>query len=322
MSDRDSDIAAFLDGAGWSAATREPLAGDASARRYDRLRQAGETAVLMDAALDPSGTLAFVRLSDWLCAQGFSAPRVLAAAPATGLLLLEDLGDDLFARVLSRNPDLSERLYSAAIDMLAALQQRPPPPGLPVWNAATLGALTDPFVTAFAPRAGIDPARAAAVPGAVSALAAELLGAQRVACLRDVHAENLIWLPARPGLAAVGLLDFQDAFLGHPAYDAVSLLFDARRDLPDGLPDRMLDRFAAATGAEAESLRAAAALLTAQRNLRILGIFSRLAEAGKPGYLRHAPRVLGHLRRALRHPALAQLSRALGDRPEGLHTDA
>ena len=168
------------------------------------------------------------------------------------------------------------------------------------------------------PCAGIAASRAEAVPAAVTALAGTLLPRRAVTCLRDVHAENLIWLPGRPGLAAVGLLDFQDAFLGPPAYDLVSLLADARRDLAPGLAPRMLARFAAAPGAEPERLAAEAALLTAQRNLRILGVFARLAEGGKPGYLRFVPRVLGHVRAALAHPALSPLADVLGPLPEGL----
>ena len=322
MSDRAARIAAFLAHAGWGAATRTPLAGDASTRRYARLAQGDARAVLMDAGDDAAGTTAFLDLALWLTDRGFSAPCVLAAAPADGLLLLEDLGDDLFARVLDRDADAAERLYSAAIDTLAALQRTEPPHGLPAWDAAQLGALTGPFVAAFAPRAGIDPARAAAVPAAVTALAANLLDPPQVICLRDVHAENLIWLPQRTGPAMVGLLDFQDAFLGHPAYDVVSLLQDARRDLPPGLGDRMMARFAAATGARPDRLATAAALLSAQRNLRILGVFARLADAGKPGYLRFVPRVLGHLRAALAHPDLASLAKALGPLPEGAAIDA
>lgn len=314
------EIAAFLAASGWGGAASAPLAGDASSRRYARLGRGGDSAVLMDARDDAEGTARFARLAQWLCSAGFSAPRVLAEAP--GLLLLEDLGDDLFARVLDRAPETEDRLYSAAIDTLAALRRVPPPPGLPVWDAARLGALTEPFVARYAPGAGLDPARAGAVPAAVAALAERLLPAARVTCLRDVHAENLIWLPGRSGAAAVGLLDFQDAFLGPPAYDVISLLFDARRDLAPGLAERMLARFAAATGADPAQLSAEAALLSAQRNLRILGVFATLAEAGKPGYLRFVPRVTGHLRAALAHPALAPLAAAVGPLPDRIAADA
>lgn len=315
-----ADLAAFLDAAGWGAARSTPLAGDASARRYARLVLGDRSAVLMDARGDPDGTARFAQLAHWLRAAGLAAPEVLAEAP--GALLLEDLGDELFARVIARDPAAEEPLYAAALDMLAALQRLAPPPGLPAWDAALLGRLTDPFVTDFAPAAGIDPARAAAVPAAVTAAAATLLGPATVVCLRDVHAENLIRLPGRSGLAAVGLLDFQDAFLGWPAYDVISLLQDARRDLAPGLAPRMLARFADLTGADPGRLAAEAALLTAQRNLRILGVFARLAAAGKPGYLRFVPRVLGHLRAALADPALAELAAALGPLPEGMRADA
>lgn len=316
MAERDI----FLAAAGWGGARCVPLAGDASTRRYARLACGDGSAVLMEAPDDAEGTARFARLARWLCGAGFSAPRILAEAP--GLLLLEDLGDDLYARVLDRGPAAENRLYSAAIDALAALQRVPPPPGLPLWDAGRLGALTEPFVTRFAPQAGLDPARAGAVPETVAALAGRLLTDRRVTCLRDVHAENLIWLPERGGLAAVGLLDFQDAFLGPPAYDAVSLLRDARRDLSPGLADRMLARFAQATGADPAQLSGEAALLTAQRNLRILGVFAALAEAGKPGYQRFVPRVIGHLRTALCDPALAPLAQLLGPLPDRSAADA
>lgn len=317
MPDRAAAIAAFVAAAGWGDATARPLAGDASARRYLRLSRVGQTAILMDAAGDAAGTARFAALAGWLTGAGLSAPQVLADAAGDGLLLLEDLGDDLFARLLDRAPEAEERLYSATIDLLAVLHRLPPPPDLPVWDAARLGELTEPFVTDFAPLAGVGAARAAAVPGLVADLARALLAPPRVACLRDVHAENLIWLPARPGVTAVGLLDFQDAFLGDPAYDLASLLFDARRDLAPGLAERMTARFAAATGADPAALATALALLSAQRNLRILGVFARLAGAGgKPGYLRFVPRVLWHLRGALAHPALGPLAGALGPLPD------
>jgi hypothetical protein len=135
-----------------------------------------------------------------------------------------------------------------------------------------------------------------------------------VLALRDFHAENLVWLPDRAGVARVGLLDFQDAEAGHPAYDLVSLLKDARRDLAPGLEQEMIDRFLSRTGCDPERFAAAYAALGAQRNLRILGVFARLSmHFGKPHYVDLIPRVWAHLTASLRHPALAPLARRVAD---------
>jgi aminoglycoside/choline kinase family phosphotransferase len=134
--------------------------------------------------------------------------------------------------------------------------------------------------------------------------------ARVAAVLRDYHAENLIWLPARRGHARVGMLDFQDMLVGHPAYDLVSLLEDARRDIPPELRAAMLARYLDRSGADPAAFDAAAHVLAAQRNLKILGLFTRLCRRdGKPRYLAYLPRVWAHLRRDLAHPALADLDR-------------
>ncbi len=183
-----------------------------------------------------------------------------------------------------------------------------PPPGLPpiptrIW--ATLVAIT---AQVYAPAFGGQPDAAAGLSALVTKAADRLLEPPSVACLRDYHAENLIWLPGRKGPTRVGLLDFQDAFLGHPAYDLVSLLQDARRDVAPQVEAQMIARFCARTGHETARFSAAYALLGAQRNLRILGVFTRLAlQAGKPQYLALIPRVWGHVTRNLAHPELAAL---------------
>jgi len=312
MPDRATVIAGFLDRAGWGAARRAMLAGDASNRRYERLSGGpdGTSAVLMDA--DPEtgeDVRPFLAIARHLSGLGLSAPAVIASAPTHGLLLLEDLGDDLFARVAAREPAREEELYAAAVDLLAELHRAAPPPGLACYDAATMADL------ACLPFEWYVPAAGQAVPeNEIRAFRAELetlLAAHAspsVLVLRDFHAENLIWLPARRGTARVGLLDFQDARVGHPAYDLVSLLEDARRDVSGDLQTRMRARYLAATGTDPDAFARAYAPLGAQRNLRIVGVFARLClRDGKPGYLPMLPRVWDHLMRDLAHPDLAGL---------------
>lgn len=304
---RASAMEHLLRSAGWAGAHRTPLAGDASARRYLRLSRPQGTAVLMDAppgqADDPA---AFVRIARHLSAIGLSPPRVLAQDLAAGFVLLEDLGDGVFARLCAADPGREPGLYAAAVDMLVHLQRHPAPPGLPDASAADWA---EAAMLALSHYAG-DPGGAARAE--LSAALAEALrnhaDGPRCMILRDCHAENLIWLPDRAGVARVGLLDFQLAQMGQPGYDLVSLLQDARRDLAPGLEAAMRTRFADLTGA-GEGFGAAYATLGAQRALRILGIFARLCtEAGKPGYLALVPRVWGHLQVCLSHPALAALA--------------
>lgn len=293
----------FLAAAGWGAAARRPLAGDASARRYERLtRPDGARAILMILP-EGEGPGAFPRIARHLAARGLSAPAILAEAD--GFLLLEDLGDDLLARRIAAAPEEEASLYAAAVDLLPRLQAAPAPEGLTRLDPPRLGALTAPLFEWYAPDAAGDAAR---VAGVVADLAERLLPGPLVFAHRDYHAENLLWLPDRAGDARVGLLDFQDAVLAHPAYDLVSLLRDARRYVSAPVQAAMMRRAAGALGAGQAEFAAAAALLAVQRNLRILGIFARLAaQDGKRGYLALMPRVWGYLQGDLAHPALAPL---------------
>ena len=311
MADRAAQAAVFLATAGWADAGRLPL--DASPRRYERLRLGSEARVLMDA--DPArgeDVAAFTRVGRWLLANGFSAPVIHAEDPALGFLLLEDLGDALLARLVEANPACTEPLYAEAAAMLVALHKVSPPDWLPGYDPAHLAdlvALTADWYLRLLGRAAVDPA---GLVSATSEAARRLLSGPKVLCLRDCHAENLLWLPERDGVARVGLLDFQDAFLGHPAYDLVSLLQDARRDLAPEIEAAAIADFCFAAGADPQPFAAAYAFLGAQRSLRILGIFARLAlRDGKPQYLAHIPRLWSYLRRDLAHPALADLARAV-----------
>lgn len=303
----------FLKAAGWAAAVRGPLAGDASNRRYERLWRAGQTAVLMDAPPDKGEDVRpFVRIARHLSGLGLSAPQILAEDAGHGFLLLEDLGDALFARVLRDDPAQERVLYPAAAEVLAALHAHPAPEGLADYrpDMPGLGALAIDWYAV----GGQMLVRPFVRDGLVDALAEALDRlapvARPVLVQRDYHAENLIWLPGRDGAARVGLLDFQDARAGHPAYDLVSVVEDARRDVSDAARDACIQRYLDLTGFEEQALSAAMAALGAQRNLRILGVFARLSmHYGKPGYVDLIPRVWGHLRRDLAHPGLAGVAK-------------
>ena len=304
MAEREAQIAGFLQASGWGGAAARPLAGDASARRYLRLRLGDRGAVLMDAPPASGEDIRpFLRIGAHLRGLGLSAPEVLAADPALGLALIEDLGDGLYARLAEADPAAEPPLYAAAADLLAALHDHPPPAELPAYAGPILGAQAALVVESYAPR----PEAAEDLAAAVTEACDRLAPGASVLMLRDFHAENLFWLPARAGVARVGLIDFQDAMAGHPAYDLVSLLQDARRDVAPETARATAARYAAATGETPEALAAAMAALGALRQLRILGVFARLAARGRPEYLRFQPRVWRHLQAALAHPDLADL---------------
>ncbi|MEM0944032.1 MAG: phosphotransferase, partial [Pseudomonadota bacterium] len=288
-------------------------AGDASNRRYLRLPPAQ---VVMDAPPDRGEDVApFLAVTDWLRDRGFAAPEIYAADPARGFLVLEDLGDDLFARVVAANPAAETELYGAAINLLAALHTHPAPATmgehpLQPYDAAVLLREARLALEWYAPGVGapLGAEDLAAFDRLIAETCAPIANARDIIVLRDYHAENLLWLPAREGVAQVGLLDYQDALAGHRAYDLVSLLEDARRATSPALQEAMIARYLAASGVAESPFRAAYAILGAQRNLKIIGIFARLClRDGKDRYPALIPRVWGHLMGDLAHPALAGL---------------
>ncbi len=292
---------AFLARAGWGDAQVLPLAGDASFRRYFRVAEPGRSAVLMDAPPDKEDSRPFLAVARHLNRLGFAAPIALAVDLDAGLVLLEDFGNARVNPVLAADPAQEEAIYEAAIDLLVALH-RHPPCDVPPYDEAVLlrevALLTDWYL-----EGGVYNLYTGAWSRVFAA--SGVAESRNVLVLRDYHADNLMLLD-RPGLQRLGLLDFQDALAGHPAYDLVSLLQDARRDVDPGLEERMIERYLAATGLDRDSFRAAYEVLGAQRNTKILGIFSRLAKRdGKTHYLDMQPRVAGYLRRNLAHPALA-----------------
>lgn len=315
MTDRAALSAAFLHHAGWGSASRCFLAGDASERSYDRLSRDGQSAVLMDAPpARGDDTATFVAIARHLAALGLSPPAIFAEDHVNGFLLLEDLGDDLFARLLSADPGRELALYTSAADVLVILQRQPAPPGLPDLSAADWADAAAFALDWYAFAAtGTAPDRTAFV-SVLSDLMARHADGRRVMILRDYHAENLLWLPARHGAARVGLLDFQLAQMGQPGYDLVSLLQDARRDVDPQTESRVIAHFCAATGTDPAAFATSYATLGAQRALRILGIFARLClVSGKPAYLTLIPRVWNQLQRNLSHPALGPLAAVCRD---------
>ncbi len=312
---RPALLTAFLDGTKWADRPPVPLAGDASNRRYLRTTGPdGDPVVIMDAPPEKGeDTTPFVDATNRLRQRGLSAPEILAADTDSGFLVLEDLGDDLFARVLAESRADETLLYSAAVDVLVELQRDPSAAdGLPPYdqktclNEALL--ITEWYLPGLGQPADMTDSATEELRQLFLPLLADILPAAPVCVLRDYHAENLLWLPERTGLARVGLLDYQDALAGHPAYDLVSLLEDARRDTAPELQQAMLTRHIASSGADETDFRRSFALLGAQRNLKILGIFARLAQRdGKPAYIEHMPRVWAHLQNDLGHPDLAGL---------------
>lgn len=317
---RTNAMMRFLAQSGWDGAELEPLAGDASARRYLRLYDATRRAILMDAPPESCGPqTAFTRMTGWLRDHGYSAPEILAASPDQGFLLLEDLGDQLLADTLAADPTQEPAAYRALTEFLVDLHRQSPPAGLQVLDSTTMGDMVGLAADWYARAAqGLPPADAtpgaARLAKATAAAHARLATAPPALALRDFHAENIVLLPPRHGPARLGLLDYQDAVLAHPAYDLVSALQDARRDVSPAIETAERARYAALTGADPEAFAAAYALVGAQRNLRIMGVFTRLClTRAKPGYVALLPRVWGYVQHNLAHPALADLAAAVGD---------
>ncbi len=349
---REDLIDAFLARSGWGEAARARLAGDASTRSYDRLKGPRGRAVLMNAppaaeapACPPGASESerralgynalarlagpdprpFAAMAAFLKTHGFSAPEIYAADFANGLLLMEDLGDRVFTRAIPEGAG-EEVLYEAAIDTLAALHEVRTPERLPLAQGGDVPLLPyDDVALCEEVRLLTDWYLPACTGKETSAELTEeflslwrealhLLGpADDVVVLRDFHADNLLWLPDRAGVARVGLLDFQDALKGHRAYDLVSLLEDARRDVAPALAQRMIAHYARRAMAANPAFDLAAfelayALLGLQRNTKILGIFARLWKRdGKAQYPSYMPRVWRHVERNLAHPAAAGL---------------
>jgi N-acetylmuramate 1-kinase len=344
----------FLHRTGWGDAEVTPLPGDASTRHYARLTSGGKRALLMDqpqgaestpapehaseserqalgynalARLAGADTSRFQAVAEHLRGRGLAAPQIHAADHPSGFVILEDFGDRLFADVLADGAS-EEELYKAAADVLAELHAAPAPAYLAsdmplyAYDEAALLAETDLLTEWFLPLALGRPATKAerAEHRALWRAALDIIADhERVLVHRDFHAQNLLWMPERDGLGRVGLIDFQDAVAGSRAYDLISLTEDARRDVSPALAEITAAHYLAAMKAHGTPLdktrfRTEMAVMAAQRNAKIVGIFARLYKRdAKPRYLALLPRVWSHLERDLAHSALAGL-RAWYDR--------
>jgi aminoglycoside/choline kinase family phosphotransferase len=354
MSERQTAMKEFLARSGWGTASVTPLPNDASTRRYARLALSDRKAMLMDQPQGAEGAVAppgaseevrrtlgynavarlagadcarFVAAAAWLRAHGLAAPDIYAADHANGFVILEDLGDALFAEVLADGGD-EKKLYQAAVEVLAKIHANDAPAALssdkPLFDfdQTALVAETDLLPEWFLPLALGRKATSEEVTEHRELWRTALAGigtGRRVFVHRDYHAENLLWLPEREGIARVGLIDFQDAVAGSPAYDLISLTEDARRDVSPETAEAATAHYLEAMQAQGTPLdetgfRREMAVMAAQRNAKIVGIFARLYKRdGRARYLAFLPRVWGYLERDLAHPALADL-RAWYDR--------
>lgn len=295
---------AFLAAHGWGGAEILPLAGDASFRRYFRVVDGDRRAVLMDAPPPEEDPRPFIAVAEFLCGQGLNAPTIFARDLERGLLLIEDFGDVRLRETVDAARHREAEYYAGLTDLLVHLHARPPMAGLPVHGLEQWLDEAMLFSDWYCPALGLEVDRDAfRAAWEAALLPVETDGLPRVTVLRDFHAENIMLVEGQEGAQHYGLLDFQDALVGHPAYDLASVLEDARRDVTPAVEAAMLARYQGTTGTDIENAYWA---LAAQRNTRILGVFVRLWKRdGKPGYRQFQPRMWGLLERDLAHPALA-----------------
>lgn len=343
---RHAAIEQFLSQAGWQSANRAAISGDASSRSYTRLHLNEKTAILMNtppaeetASCPPNATPderfalgynaiarlagpnlhAFISISKTLREAGLSAPEIFNADTDEGLAIIEDLGDNLFVNAVTSQTD-EITLYQNAIDALIQLRDMSPSPPMTAdfqmlhYDETAMLAEVSLLTDWYWPHArGSRPS--AAIVSEYQKIWKTLLSSltpPRAIVLRDFHAENLLWIPSRQGVARVGIIDFQDGLIGHYGYDLVSLLEDARRDVTPALASKMLDYYCKKAKLFADfdesRLRGEFAILGAQRNAKILGIFARLINRDKKDrYQEFIPRVQSYFRNNLDHPDLRHL---------------
>lgn len=313
MTDRSDLIQSFICDLGWSGAEQTPLASDCSNRKYIRLENGpdGTCAMLMDAPPEKGeDTRPFIKIADHLLDIGLSAPRIFARDETNGILLIEDLGHDIYAPIVELDPSLEEPLYIAATDALIALHSAPLPKDVPDYGSSTMIQTAELGLNWYVKGANdsVEEDLRAALNSALTESFSKITSTRPVLVLRDYHAENLLWLPERRGVARVGQLDFQDAATGLPAYDLMSLGRDVRRDVRPDLSALMLDHYAAETGFDRDALDLMAALCSAQRNLRVLGVFARMSmHFARPAYIDLLSRTWDNLMIDLSHPELGAL---------------
>lgn len=296
----------FLARVGWANARIEPLAGDASFRRYFRVFVGDRRAVLMDAPPPHEDPRPFIAIARHLTDTGFAAPEILAEDLAAGLVLIEDFGDARMRELVDAGDVDETNTYAATVALLAELHRHPAAP-VPPYSREVLHREAALFTEWYCPAVGLD-VDVAGYTAACDKAFDRIDDVTPVTVLRDYHAENIMLRDGLTGHAHLGLLDFQDALAGHPAYDLVSMLQDARRTVPEGVETAMLVEYQKRANPGPAFLDSYA-ILGAQRNAKIVGIFTRLWKRdGKPRYLDFMPRVWAYLERDLAHPALAEVS--------------
>ena len=347
--DREEARAAFLKEAGWDTATRAPIAGDASTRTYVRLDRNGMSAILMDwppgaDAAPPPGQkpysqvahLAedcrpFIAVGTYLRNLNLSAPEIYAQDADRGFLLLEDLGAEVLGPIIDQGKASDgtslEEIYHLAIDVILTVQANGAPAALPVGDGtshnvpafddsvyrAEIDMIPDWYFPVVRERElGVE--ERAGYHALWTGLRPVIDAGPQTLFLRDFHSPNILWLSDRQGPARIGLIDYQDALIGSRAYDIVSLLQDARRDVPRARESALLAYYvtrASATlqGFDEQEFRASYAVLGAERALRLIGLWPRLLKRdNKPHYMAHMPRTIDYLDRNLAHPALGALA--------------
>ena len=298
------DLNEFLNGCGWDKAAVNPLPGDASFRRYFRVNdESGRKAILMDAPPPHEDPQPFIDVAEYLAGKGFRAPKIYAKNPDRGLVLLEDFGDQRMREHLDTHPSDERRIYSQAIDTIIELS-RTECANLPPYDEDAYMREVRLLTDWYMPMMKLDFDQLE-FDNIWRQSLAPISKSQSVTVLRDYHAENIMLLDD----GDQGLIDFQDALIGHPAYDLVSLLQDARREVSIELETAMLDYYVM-KAQPPEDFHHHYALIGAQRNTKIIGIFTRLWKRdGKLRYLDFLPRMWALLERDLKHPKLTSLKR-------------
>ena len=332
--ERENDLTLFLKKHGWALAERIQIAGDASSRRYEKLTYKGESIILMDWLPDSNdygkeyrisvsladSTSSFVAVADILNRFGLSSPKCFAHDSEKGFLLLEDFGQDTMTRFIDSVDAKLPIFYRESVAALAHLHRYEMPEYLPVlddrevrlphYDKNVIKCESEMFLKWYMPYIGYTVHDEAYHTWFViwDKLSEQLKSLPSVLVIRDFHSPNLHWLNERQTIARVGIIDVQDALLGSPAYDMVSLLQDARCEVDAQLRENQIQFYLEKTSVDEENFRASFAILGLQRNLRIAGVFVRLAEKDKKLiYLSHLPRVLGYIKENLLHPAVSEV---------------
>ncbi|MFI4984071.1 MAG: aminoglycoside phosphotransferase family protein [Rickettsiales bacterium] len=310
---KQSDIYAFLLNSGMHNFRAKKLAGDASLREYYRIFASdGKTYIMMDSSQDIQSSMEFAKIGHYLGEIGVSAPQIIAKHLKAGYMLLEDLGDAIYTPYIAQNSKQEEELYFTAIDLLAQIQKASLSIDIANYSEISMNKEIDAFLEWYVKVELTDSMFKAAKADLFkifTKLYSRLADLKPVIVLRDFMADNLIWLADRQETKRVGVIDFQDALLGSPAYDLVSLLQDARRDVPADLVEKCIKRFVKNIGSDENKFMDAYYILGAQRNLKIIGYFHRLnIKYQKPKYLGYLPRVWEHINLNLEEPVMAELN--------------